>query len=105
MRQLAELGRIEDGKMSILYTPALLVYLLMAAAVVFFVLPRLGLEASVLEAFLWGGAMGLIVFGVYDLTNLAVLKNYPVPLVLADIGWGIAVFGVVTTILTKVKVG
>jgi uncharacterized membrane protein len=99
LRHLSEIGRIENGTFNILYAPALLVYVFMALAVVLFVLPRTS-EESFLMSFFWGALMGLFVYGVYDLTNMAILKNYPLNFALADMAWGTFVFGVVT-LLTK----
>lgn len=99
LRQLAEIGRIENGDFRIHYAPAILVYLLMALAVVFFVLPKIE-GKSLLEGFFWGAMMGFLIYGVYDLTNLAILKNYPIPFAVADMAWGTTAFGITAT-LTK----
>lgn len=37
-----------------------------------------------------GGALGLVAYGTYELTNWAVITGWPVILVPADIAWGIA---------------
>jgi uncharacterized membrane protein len=100
-RHLAEVGRIEEGEFRILYLPALGVYFLMALAVAVFVLPRLQ-DASWWAPLAWGGLMGLIVYGVYDLTNLAILKHYPLPFVAADMAWGVFVFAASTFVAAKV---
>jgi uncharacterized membrane protein len=102
MRQLADIGRIESGEFKILYIPAGLTYLLMAIAVSFFVLPRIDATATWWQTFLLGALMGLIVYGVFDLTNLAILKNYPLPFVFADIAWGCFIFGAVTLIASSI---
>lgn len=97
-RHLSEIGRIENGKFEILYAPALAVYLLMALALTVFVIPRLGPETPWWQSFLLSAVMGLIVYGVYDFTNLAILKGYPLPFVAADVAWGFMVFGIVGTL-------
>lgn len=102
LRQLAEIGRIENGNFNLAYFPAVLIYVLMAFGVVVFVLPKVAGETSILWPFLWGALMGFIVYGVYDLTNLAVLKNYPLPFAMMDIAWGTLVFGVVTVLTVKI---
>jgi uncharacterized membrane protein len=35
-----------------------------------------------------GALVGLVAYGVYDLTNLATLRHWSVPLAAADIAWG-----------------
>ena len=72
-----------------------MVYLLLAVGIVVFVLPRVE-HASLLSAFLWGAAFGLVVYGVYDLTNYATISKWPVLVTLADIGWGAFICGVTT---------
>lgn len=101
LRQLREIGRIENGAFSVLYAPAAVVYLLMALAVTFFVLPRVAVGATSGAVFATGAVMGLIVYGVFDLTNLAILRNYPFTFALADMAWGAFVFGAVTLIAAK----
>ncbi len=102
LRQLAEIGRIENGKFILAYLPTVLVYVLMAAGVVLFVLPKVAGEVSVLWPFLWGALLGFIVYGVYDMTNLAILKNYPIRFAMLDIAWGTLVFGIVTVLTVKI---
>jgi uncharacterized membrane protein len=56
--------------------------------VVFAVLPSGG---EWLRALLLGALFGAFCYGTYDLTNLAVLKDWPLPVTLADIAWGAVV--------------
>lgn len=100
-KQLSLIGRIENGKFEILYAPAILVYFLMAAAVVFYVLPGLTRDASTTAVLIGGGALGFIVYGVFDFTNLAILKNYPIPFIIVDIAWGTFAFAIVSLIVKK----
>lgn len=68
--------------------PALLVYLLIPAGVILFVGPRISPANSLLSAAGWGAAFGLIVYGIYDLTNLAILDQWTLRVTIADILWG-----------------
>jgi uncharacterized membrane protein len=56
--------------------------------VVFAVLPSGG---DWLRALLLGALFGLFCYGTYDLTNLAVLKDWPVSVTLVDMAWGAVV--------------
>lgn len=76
-----------DGSFNINFIAAVGVYVLLAAAMVFFVLPR-ATGLSPLMVFLTGALMGLIVYGVYDLTNAATLTRWPLDLILVDVAWG-----------------
>jgi uncharacterized membrane protein len=60
---------------------------------VFAILP--GADAqSVTRAAVLGGLFGLFCYGTYDLTNLAVIRNWPLALSFIDIAWGTLVSGV-----------
>lgn len=60
---------------------------------VFAIVP--GVEAqSVARAALLGGLFGLFCYGTYDLTNLAVVRNWPLALSFIDMTWGTLVSGV-----------
>ena len=94
--QLSLIGRIENGKFDLLMWPAGLAYLLMALSVALFSAPRAAVSGSGFEAFFWGAALGLVIYGVFDMTNLAILKNYPVLFAAADMAWGTFLYGLVT---------
>ena len=54
-----------------------------------------GVEAqSVLRAAVLGALFGMFCYGTYDLTNLAVIRNWPLALSFIDIVWGALVSGV-----------
>lgn len=56
--------------------------------VIFAVLPAAG---DVPRALVLGALFGLFAYGTYDLTNLAVLRDWPLGLSLLDIAWGASV--------------
>lgn len=63
-------------------------YLIFIAALVHFVIEPAIAKQSWTYA-LWGGALfGLVTYGTYDLTNQAVLKNWPVLVTVVDLAWG-----------------
>ena len=62
-----------------------LIYVAIAAGVVFFVLPRAG---STGQAALWGAAFGLVLYGLYELTNYSLLQNWPPAVLIVDTLWG-----------------
>ena len=69
-----------------------------AAAIIFYLIYIIGISVfaiypsvnkdSVLNAILLGALFGAIAYATYDLTNLATLKNWPLPIVFIDIAWG-----------------
>lgn len=66
---------------------AILVYLLIPLGIVFFVLPQAGNNTR--SALLFGALYGLISYGVYDLTNMATLKDWSWTMVVVDTLWGV----------------
>lgn len=56
--------------------------------VVFAVLPSGG---DWLRALVLGALFGLFCYGTYDITNLAILKDWPLGLTFVDIAWGAVV--------------
>ena len=84
-----ELGKLMRKKVN--YALSLLVYALLSLGILFFVLR----EGTILEIFLRGCVFGLVVYGIYDLTNYVTLSNYSLKITLIDILWGIFVCGIV----------
>ena len=79
--------------------PAILLYCLYVAGLVFFALiPALN-QGTWFSALLYGGFFGLVCYGIYDLTNLATLKGWPMKMVVYDIAWGTFVSAVTCFIM------
>jgi uncharacterized membrane protein len=93
---LSPLARVSGDKLAPLWGPALFVYVLLASGIVAFVLPRNYADASIVR----GALFGLVVYGVYDLTNLVTLRAWPVVLTLIDIAWGATASALTTWIVT-----
>ena len=73
-------------------------YLLYAlGAVIFVVIPALS-KQSLIYALQYGALFGFFCYMTYDLTNLAVIRDFPVRLALIDIVWGAAVTALSATI-------
>jgi uncharacterized membrane protein len=85
--QLAAIGRIDGGRFAPDWSAALLVYVLLGLGLALFAVPR---ATSVGSAAAYGALFGLIVYGVYDFTNVATLRQYPLQLALVDVAWGAA---------------
>ncbi len=79
------IAAIQGSPMEVRWIPAIAVYILIAAAVATFAVP-VGTEP--LTAAGRGALLGLAIYGVYDLTNYATLRSYPLTYALSDIAWG-----------------
>jgi uncharacterized membrane protein len=94
--QLAAIGRIENDRFVPNWGAAIAVYLLLGAGLALFAAPR----ASSVETAAGNGALfGLAVYGVYDFTNLATLRHYPLQLALVDVAWGTVAAAIGTTVV------
>lgn len=51
---------------------------------------------SVYSAILLGALFGFFTYATYDMTNLATLKGWPVPIVIIDIIWGALLSAIVS---------
>lgn len=83
--QLSSIGRMVDGRFAPVWPAALIVYVLLGVGIGVFVVPR---ASSAGTAALSGALFGLVVYGVYDLTNYATLAGWPALVTIADILWG-----------------
>ena len=86
--ELGALARREGDVLTPIWPAALVVYLALALGILWFVLPRVSAANPVMSAGLWGFAFGIIIYGVYDMTNLATLAGYSLRLAIVDILWG-----------------
>ena len=79
------------------WAAAFLFYLLFVFGMMFFVISPALKDHSVTQALLLGGIYGLVTYATYDLTNLALLKDWPLTIVVVDILWGIVLSSIVST--------
>lgn len=86
--------RLKDGQLQPVWWAAALVYLLFATAIVIFVFPLA--QGSILRAFLYGAFLGASIYGIYNFTNLALFKDWPLKMVFIDWVWGGFVAGFVS---------
>ena len=70
------------------WTAAIVFYLLFVVGILIFAVYPAISKQSVQHALLMGALFGFFTYATYDLTNLATLKGWPVPLVIIDIAWG-----------------
>ena len=81
----AQLGSLMTD--SIVWGAAILFYVLYAFGLALFVIqPNLALGMG--KVVLMGAVFGFIAYAVYDLTNLATLKDWPLTMTIVDMIWG-----------------
>lgn len=52
---------------------------------------------SAAQALIYGAILGLIAYGTYDLTNLAVMKGFTTRIAIIDMAWGMIVTAAVSS--------
>lgn len=73
-----------DGLAPVLWA-ALIVYVVLSLSMVVFVFP---LSQNLVSTLLYSAVMGLIIYGVYDFTCIAIFKDWPVFMSVIDWIWG-----------------
>jgi len=91
--QLGPLSRMTGGSMSPNIPSSILVWMLIVLGLILFVLPKIPKTGSGFEGVLWGVLFGLVVYGVYDLTNFALLKDWSLSMTIVDMLWGMIACG------------
>lgn len=96
--ELGSLVGAAGGNMTSRWPAAAVVYILLPLGLVLFILPRLG-SGPRAKSLLLGALFGLIVYGVYDLTNLALLSQWSFKVTVIDILWGMFLYAIVSLII------
>jgi uncharacterized membrane protein len=97
--ELKNLATFKEGSMQTRLIPIILTYLILALGFSFFVSPLL--SVSIYKSFLVGALFGLVVYGVYDLTNYAIFQNYTLKITIIDVVWGTFLNGIVAAIVSR----
>lgn len=80
------------------WLPAILFYLIYVAALVaLVVLPAIERQ-SLNRAIVMGALLGLAAYSAYDLTSLALIRDYPTKVALVDLAWGTTLTATVATV-------
>lgn len=80
------------------WTAAIIFYLMFIAGLILFVISPAIEKSSWTYALIYGALFGLITYATYDLTNLATLKDWSLPVVIVDMIWGMILSASVSTI-------
>lgn len=85
-------------KPEINWTAAIIFYFIFIAGLVAFVIAPAVEKGSWTHALLFGALFGLVTYATYDLTNLALAKDWPLLVTLVDLAWGAFLAASVSTI-------
>ena len=85
-------AKIQRTAMQFRLEGAVIVYLLLAIGLYYFIV-KPGRSA-------WDAALlGLVIYGTFDFTNYAILKNYDLKIAIMDTVWGSILFALTTLVL------
>ena len=71
---------------------ALATWAVIVTGIQVFVLPRAA-QGTITVFLFWGALFGAITYSIYDLTNYALLKDWPLAVTVVDILWGAVICG------------
>ena len=83
------------------WVPAVLFYLIYVAALVTFVVIPAIERQSLARAVAFGAFFGLAAYAAYDLTSLALIRDYPMAAAMIDLAWGSALSATVAGVVYK----
>ncbi|MFM7088366.1 MAG: DUF2177 family protein [Candidatus Paceibacterota bacterium] len=92
----AQIGTLMKSDVN--WTAAIIFYLIFIAGLVVFVISPAVEKGSWTHALLFGAIFGLVCYATYDLTNLAVAKDWPLLVTIVDLIWGAALAASVSTV-------
>ena len=90
---------INTGKQGIV--GAILAYILLAFAVYYFII-RDNKLVNISDIFIRGCILGLVIYGVYNTTNLATINNYSIKVSIVDTIWGSLLMGLISILLVYI---
>lgn len=85
-------------KSDVNWVAAIIFYLLFIVGLILFVVMPAMEKNSWSHALIFGALFGLITYATYDLTNLAVTKDWPLLVTIVDLMWGAVLAASVSTI-------
>jgi uncharacterized membrane protein len=94
-------------KANVNWAAAIVFYLVFIAGLVLFVITPAMEKGSWTHALLFGALFGFVCYATYDLTNLAVAKDWPLLVTIVDMVWGAIIATTVSTIafLVATRIG
>jgi uncharacterized membrane protein len=91
----SQIKKIQGNEINFRMYSAFIVYIILVTGLYYFVI---GPNKTAKE----GAFFGLVVYGVFDFTNHAILDNYSLPLAIMDTIWGAILCGSTTFVINKV---
>lgn len=91
-----QISRIQGSPIQLYLLPAIICYISLIFGLYYFIIRE---KKSIKDAFL----LGLVIYSVFDLTNLALLRNWSPIIALIDSLWGGVLFGLTTALVYSLR--
>ena len=88
--------KVQGSSVRFNYIAAIITYIFLIYALYYFILSK---NKSVTDAFI----LGVVIYGVYEFTNLTILKEWKLKSALIDTLWGGILFSLTTFLTHKIK--
>jgi uncharacterized membrane protein len=88
LQELGTMARKSGDNFAPVIWAAVIVYLLIPLGIVLFVVPTIADSNFVLPALFKGFIYGIVLYGVYDMTNHSLLQNWSLKMSAVDMAWG-----------------
>ena len=87
---------IQNDSMVVRLVPTLLSYLTIILSIILFAVPKISRISRLKDSLLYGGSLGLLMYGMFSFTNYAIIKKWTMKVALLDILWGFTLYTIVT---------
>ncbi len=87
---------IQNDSMIVRILPTLLSYVTIVLSIFLFALPKVSREYRLKDSLLYGGALGMLMYGMFAFTNYAVINKWTFKVVMLDVVWGFILYSIVT---------
>lgn len=99
--------KVQKTSLSLNFYGAILSYLTLIFGLFFFSIPmiesRLKKDNLLILCILYGGGLGLLMYGMFNSTNIGIFKNYDYKIGLLDTFWGFLIFTMSSYIFFLIK--
>lgn len=87
---------VQNKPLSLRFIPTMLSYITIILPIVLFVIPKLTPQRRVLNSLVYGGIMGVLMYGMFSFTNYALIQDWSFSVVLLDTIWGGVLYSLVS---------
>jgi uncharacterized membrane protein len=99
--------KIQKASLNLRYEHAIIAYILILFSILYVAIPFTSqniknsnntIVNKLLQSFMYGGAVGFSIFGIYNFTSLAIYKDLDVSIAITDTIWGTTLYTITTFI-------